>query len=421
MCKKSLRFIFLICSSCAIFTLLINCATKAAQKTPGAAINYKPSVPDLENNYPLEKMGDKSAFDYFQDEKIFNGINAGNSLDAFNRGIADELAWGNPRINQRFIDGIKAAGFDIVRIPVTWMGYIGPEPDYHLDDKYLKRAAAVVDMAHNAGLKVIINMHHDGSTSATSEAGWLSIKTAVRNDAEYNRITVKFVRVWKQIALYFKNYGDWLMFESMNEIHDGNWGSGGNLFEQHLIISMWNQIFTDTVRSTGANNQKRYLVIPGYCTNVRHTIADYFTLPTDISPDKQLVTFHYYDPSQFGIDGTRVEWGSAEEKQKVIDEFSPFKGKFIDNKIPVIIGECGAVLQLYPDDPAKEARARDCRFDYIAHIFGTAKKYGLVPIYWDNGATRGSGEKYGLINRSTGQVNSTDSEAIIKLMINAVK
>ncbi|MDR2730733.1 MAG: glycoside hydrolase family 5 protein [Treponema sp.] len=390
-------------------------------KTPADAIKFKPSVPDSENYHTIEKMSNKSAFDYFRDEKIYSGINIGNTLDAYNRGKANETVWGNPRINQQLMDGIKAAGFDIVRIPVTWMGYIGSEPDYHIDNSYLKRIADVVTMAHDAGLKVIINMHHDGSTSATSEEGWLSVKTAVINTDEYNRITIKFVRIWKQIALYFKNYGDWLMFEPMNEIHDGNWGAGNFLVGQFLVVNNWNQIFTTAVRSTGVNNEKRYLVFPGYCTNIRHTLAGYFILPTDPSPDKQVVTFHYYDPYQFGIEGTRTEWGSDADKQKVINDFSPFMGKFIDNKIPVIIGECGAVLQLYPNDTVKEAQARQSRLDYIPYVYAAAKRYGLVPIYWDNGLISGNGEKFGLFDRRTGLPNSADSENIIKLMINAVQ
>jgi len=54
-------------------------------------------------------------------------------------------------------------------------------------------------------------------------------------------------------------------------------------------------------------------------------------------------------------------------------------------------------------------------------VFSTAKKYGLVPVYWDNGSIRGGGEKFGLLDRRTGQPNSPDSETLIKLMISAVR
>jgi endoglucanase len=324
------------------------------------------------------------------------------------------------------MNGVKAAGFNIIRIPVTWMGHIDGAPYHRVAISRLKRVAEVVEMAHNAGLKATINLHHDGSTSSQQkEDGWLSIRNSYLMESEYNRITLQFTRLWEQIAVYFQNHGDWLIFEPMNEIHDGGWGWSdafrSNPLRQINIVNKWNQIFTDTVRAAGGNNAVRFLVIPAYCTNPQQTISDSFILPNDTVSGKQIVTFHYYDPSRFAIEGRLSNWGTASEKQKVDSDFAPFKPKFIDNGIPVIIGETGAVLQLYPENPAKEAEARQSRFDYIQCIFGTAKKYGLVPIYWDNGAVRGNGEKFGLFDRRSGEPNSPDSGALIKLMVNTVK
>jgi len=206
----------------------------------------------------------------------------------------------------------------------------------------------------------------------------------------------------------------------MNEIHDGRWGEGSVEGPQTDIINDWNRLFTEVVRGTGANNALRYVVIPGYCTKPRHTLAPYFWLPPDNAPNRQIVTFHYYDPYEFGIVGTRWEWGSDTDKNRVANDFAPFKPKYIDNNIPVIIGECGAVRQVY-EDKAKEDKARQNRLDYLAWVFGKARENGLVPIYWDNGVTSGSGEKFGLFARSNGQPNSAESEACIKAMISAVK
>jgi endoglucanase len=102
-------------------------------------------------------------------------------------------------------------------------------------------------------------------------------------------------------------------------------------------------------------------------------------------------------------------------------DFAPFKSVYVESKFPVIIGESGAVRQLYPDDKAKEDKARQNRLDYISWVFGKAKENGLVPIYWDNGLLSGNGEKFGLFNRNNGQPNSPESEALINAMIKAVK
>ncbi|MCL2720486.1 MAG: glycoside hydrolase family 5 protein [Treponema sp.] len=407
-------------ASFAIVSLLLTACGSSSAKP------FVPSVPDAVRDNPLESVSGKTAFDYFKDENILSGWNLGNTLDSYNDGFAGETLWGNPSINQELMNGIKAAGYDLIRIPITWMGHIGSAPDHRISTRRLERVADVAEMANKAGLKVIINIHHDGSTPNEGiEHGWLSIRKSYRNDDEYKKITHKFTRMWDQIAAYFQNYGDWLIFESFNELHDGGWGWGLDfrMFPQQQldIINNWNQIFTDRVRASGGNNDVRYLVIPAYCTIAQQTLSDAFILPADITPSKQIVSFHYYDPYEFGIEGKTSLWGSEEDRKKTDDDFAPFKPHFVDRNIPVIIGECGAVLQLYPNDSAREAQARQSRYNYILHVFTTAKKYGLVPVYWDNGLTRGNGEKFGLFDRRTGLPNSPDSEALIRMMINAVR
>jgi endoglucanase len=417
--KKTLFFTFVIYA-----LLLIGCRSNNGANE--STYNYVPSQPDRVREYPLETVSGKTAIDYFKTEKIFSGWNLGNTLDSYSGGVGGETVWGNPSVNQEIMNGVKKAGFDIIRIPVTWMGNFGMPPDYRISSARLERVAQVADMAHKAGLKVIINIHHDGSTpSEGKDDGWLSIAKAVRNKNEYEKITHQFARVWDQIAAYFKNYGDWLMFESMNEIHDGGWGWSSDFQSfpkfQTDIVNKWNQIFTDRVRAAGGNNKDRYLILPAYCTQPQQTIAGTFVLPADTTPGKQIVAFHYYDPYEFSIASKRSAWGSDGDKQKVDSDFVPFKRIFIDNDIQVIIGETGAALQLYPNDKGVESQARQSRVSYITSIFTTAKKYGLVPIYWDNGSISGDGEKFGLFDRRTGQANSADSSALINIMINSVK
>ncbi|MCL2215226.1 MAG: glycoside hydrolase family 5 protein, partial [Treponema sp.] len=213
--------------------------------------------------------------------------------------------------------------------------------------------------------------------------------------------------------------------EPMNEIHDGGWGWSSEFRAlpgpQLDIINNWNQIFTERVRASGGNNTERFLIIPAYCTNPQQTLAGTFLLPKDSASNKLVVKFHYYDPHEFSIEASRSAWGTPADKQKVEDTFAPFKSRFLDRNIPVMIGEAGAVLQLHPNNTARETEARQSRFEYIPYIFASAKKHGLVPIYWDNGLTSGNGEKFGLFDRRTGRPNSRDSEALITMMINAVK
>jgi endoglucanase len=410
----------ILLSSFLIF--LLSCAS-----TPQTGIDpaYVPKKPDTESSYPPEPMGDKTAFEYITGERLV-GWNLGNTLDSWYNGTANETIWGNPRANEAIFAGVKAAGFNIVRIPVTWMGHIGPAPDFHIEEAYLKRVAEVIGYAKSAGFKVIINLHHDGSTQDSGkDNGWLSINIARGSEEGYRKVTMQYIRVWKQIATYFKNYGDWLIFESLNEVHDGGWGWSAETASQYDIVNEWNQFFTNTVRSAGANNETRYLLYNGYCATPRHALSGNFALPVDSVPNRQIVSFHYYDPHEFGIVGDgrngRSDWGSDQDKAKVANDFAQFKAKFINNNIPVIIGESGAVRQVYLTDKEKENRARQARLDYVAWVYARAAENSLVPVYWDNGLFSGSGEKFGLFDRNTGKVNSDESQAVVNAIMGAIK
>jgi len=382
-------------------------------------IGYVPTIPDAVNDHPQEAMGSQTAQAYFTAKNLSAGWNLGNSLDAHRNGMAGETEWGNPAINQALLNGVKAAGFNLLRLPVTWMGHIGSAPDYHVAEARLARVAEVVDMAHNAGLVVIINLHHDGATAnTTTEAGWLSINKALASASGKTAITVKFMRLWKQIATYFKNYGDYLIFEGFNELHDGQWfWETRNVPKaQYDLINEWNQIFVNTVRATGGNNAERFLVIQGYCTGAEALLNGNFELPTDSASGKQILSFHYYRPDNFALNGTAATWGTVNEKAAIDTLFARFKAPFINYGIPVIIGETGPVKNGANTDAARQARAA-----YASYMFGKAKENGLVPVYWDNGNFGTSGEVFGLINRTTGQPNNAESTAVIGAMINAVR
>lgn len=387
---------------------------------------------DSDNDYGLDPDYDYAPLadlpPFFKDNNIYSGWNLGNTLDSVSSsGKGGETEWGNPKANQTLMNGIKELGFGVIRIPVTWMGHIGDAPGYNITEERLNRVAEVADMAHNAGLLAIINIHHDGSPE-----WWLSIKKARDSSEEKNEITAKFTRVWEQIAEKFKDYGDWLIFEPMNEIQDGGWcwsadfRTDAGAQAQFDILNEWNKIFVDKVRGTGGKNTGRYLVIPSYAASFEcaypggkikdhpvKNIGDMFKVPVD-AQNKIIISFHYYRPDNIGLQGTNSKWGSDSDKKAVEAAFEPFMTHYVKKGIPVIIGECGAVQQ--SSDEGNKVRKK-----YIAHIYAAARKYGLVPIYWDNGGITGGGEKFGLVNRNTGKPNSDDSRGIIEAMMNAVK
>jgi len=387
-----------------------------------------------------EPMSTQTAMQYFTEQGITIGINVGNTLDAVqfwtdsihptagpDNPIAVETAWGNVPANQAYFNGLASLGFKIVRIPVTWLGHIGPAPNYTIEPAYLQRVAEVVNMAHTAGLKAFINIHHDGNHSQ-GYSGWLDITKAAADTT----ITDKYVAVWTQIAEYFKNYGDYLMFQSFNEIQRGDWDHTGTQAE-YAIINDWNQRFTTAVRGTGGNNATRYLLYYGYMvsTEIAHNGA-FFQLPNDPGngTTKQIVGFHYYEPWDFSGGTTSITYTGIESS--LASDFAAFKTKFVDNGIPVIIGENGPAryANWQQDggntgyDVANVETAHQNRLLFIDLLYSTARQNGIVPIYWENGsydeATAGEGD-FTLINRTTGQPNSAASTEVIQRMMTAIE
>lgn len=345
-------------------------------------------------------------------EHIGLGWNLGNQMDAYNNGVANETCWGNGAVTQATFDKLAAAGFTSVRIPVTWLGKVGAAPDYAIDAAWLNRVAELVGFAEKAGLKAIINIHHDGADSKN----WLDIKNAAKDAIKNAAVKAQLKAMWTQIAEKFREKGDFLIFESMNEIQDGGWGWGDNRSDggrQYAVLNEWNQVFVDAVRAVGGKNTDRYLGVPGYSTNPDLTMQ-YLKLPADQVDGRLLVAVHFYDPYQYTLEGQFSEWGhtgTAGKKYKdgdesnVRDVFSALKTQYVDKGIPVYIGEMGCVHRSNVRDEA-------FRKYYLEYVCKAARTYGLAPFYWDNGSTGAGRECSGLFERSSGAFVNNGEEIV---------
>jgi endoglucanase len=349
------------------------------------------------------------------------GWNLGNTLEANNNGIPSETAWGNPVVTQALIDRVRASGFRTIRIPVSYLGHIGAGPNYTVNAAWLNRIQEVVDYAHSRGLYVLINMHGDGYKSVTGS--WL-----ICDAADQTTIKDKYQKVWQQVATRFQSYNDRLIFESMNENFDGQYGNPTQ--PCYSNINAYNQIFVDTVRRTGGANASRWLLVPGWNTNIDHTVGSGFVLPTDqnrsssIPANEQriMISVHYYDPWDFAgqEDGTITQWGAGATnpaKKSVWGQEDFLDGqmkkvydKFVARGYPVFVGEYGSIDKTTYDSANNRYRA-----DYARAVVATTKKYGAATAYWDNGWNGQHG--FGLFNRSSATVTQ---QGIIDAIMSAV-
>lgn len=336
------------------------------------------------------------------------GWNMGNQLDAYTNNVANETCWGNKAATQATFDGVKAAGFMSVRIPVTWMGHIGEAPDYLIEEAWMERVAEVVGYAKTAGLNVILNTHHDEDHN---EGHWQNLKGAVDNEDTNTQVKQEIAAVWTQIANRFKDEGDYLMLESFNElIYGGDWSINGNAEKKCGVINEWNQVFVDAVRATGGNNATRWLGVPGYAANPGY--LKYLTVPNDPA-GKIMVAFHCYDPYDYTIgDKQLANWGHSGNayprgEEEIKELFNGLYKTYVANNIPIYMGEFGCSFRSKSD-----ATRWNFFLYYLEYVTKAARVFGIPAFLWDNGVEGSGKERHGYINHGTGAYMGSSKEAV---------
>lgn len=302
------------------------------------------------------------------------GINLGNTLDSTGlreyRPEADDLEyetyWGNPRADAETFQAMKAAGFGTVRIPVTWEDHL--DETYHISDVWMDRVQEVVDMALDADLYVILDLHHEE---------WLDLKTEREDE-----IRAAFGTVWKQIAERFREYDEKLLFEAMNEprLRDSEYEWHSGTAEMRALVNALNADFVEIVRATGGENRKRYLLVCPYASNNEAEAMEGLVVPND---RRLIVSIHMYTPYSFcqKEDGDDT-WDTEENRERVAAAFCSMNDLFVSRRIPVILTEFGCV-----DKDNTEARVAWTKY-YVQQ----AGRYGISYIWWDCG-------EYGLLDR----------------------
>lgn len=298
------------------------------------------------------------------------GVNIGNTLE---NTATWETGWGNPPITKAFVDRLAELGFKTVRVPVAWDTYAR---DGRIDRAKLERVGQVVDWVTAAGMFCVINIHWD--------RGWIDSGNKARFGKAFHTFSPeadrKFRSYWTQIATYFADRDQRVIFEGLNE--ETNFEGAGSEAEAYTTLGRVNQAFIDTVRNTGGNNRKRLLIIAGYTTDIDKTATNQFVLPHDAVPDKLLLSIHYYTPWSFaGLtrdeNGQKVQmtWGTAEDVAELRRKFGKLEDYSARKNIPVFLGEFGAAKS---KDPAS-------RVKWMTAVALTARSRGMVPVLWDTG------------------------------------
>lgn len=338
--------------------------TKANENKPSQTagkmrnITSQQLVEDMTFGWNLGNTLDVCQADRDGDGKINEHVEAGEKVD--------ETLWGNPKATKELFTSLKKNGVNAVRIPVTWRDHM--DSNGNIDREWMDRVQQVVDYAYSQGMYVIINVHHDGGGDPKFGA-WI----IEESQKDYNTFLKKYKNVWKQIAERFKNYSDYLIFESMNEVgFDTLYNK--NKADAYNLINKINQDFVDIIRATGGNNAKRHLLIAGYYTDIERTCDSLYKMPDD-KAGRCILSVHYYTPWDFCTCDIKHTWGTNSEVRQMETLIGKMKKNFVDKGIPVIIGEYAA----------SGSDLSSCIF-FIEKLNKLCSDYGIATFIWDSGS-----------------------------------
>ena len=274
------------------------------------------------------------------------GINLGNALEAPVEGL-----WGAV-IEESYLDLIKDAGFDTIRIPIRWSAYTSDSEPYVIEEEFFQRVDEVIGWSLKRGLTTIINVHH--------------YYELFDNPFKEEK---RFLSIWEQISKRYKDYPDLLFFEILNEPNSC------------LTPDLWNILFKKAIKIIRNDCPGRYIIIdtPNWGN---YKSIDYLELPDE---ENLIVSFHFYEPFHFTHQGT--EWVDGSDKwmgkkwtgtffqRYQIDTAFKIIKKWMEEKrdIPVFLGEFGAYSSAPYDD----------RIVWTEYIRKKAEENNISWAYWE--------------------------------------
>lgn len=331
-----------------------------------------------------------------------------------NYGLISETSWGSPYTTKEIIHLPRENGYSSIRIPVTWYNHI-IDDNYTIDPKWMARVKQVVDWAIEDGYYVILNEHCSKhvymSNPITYGEGYI-----VRNTPEDIAESERFLKaIWTQIATAFNgSYDEHLVFEFMNEPsnvgHNHEWNPGlvksygdystcEECRADYKILNGYNQVCLDAIRSTGGNNAKRFLIVPGLCEQEEPLLHKLFKLPEDTAHDKLMVTTHNYEMGVYP-EYVKNEY-TTEIENRLADLYAKLNDAYIKKSIPVIVGETHTLRSIPYTEREKWAKS----------FYKMASSYGMPVLYWE--------DAYNLSNHFDRKTLEVIEPEFVKLMLDS--
>jgi endoglucanase len=294
------------------------------------------------------------------------GWNLGNSFD----GNPNVTSWGNPAPNQTLIKAVQAAGFNSIRIPVTWTSHIGAGPSYTVDSAWMASVVQTAQWAMDAGFYAFVNTHHEADRGP-----WVTFP------ADPTPVVAEVTAVWAQIATAFKAFDSHLMLECFN---GPNEAGGGATAQAMTDLNDYLVACVNAIRGTGGANATRVIMIQGIGASPSQTGINSVLKISVINDPNLIFSVHTYYPTNFGLSTSPYAWGSASDYTSMASSVQQIRGWLPDWGI--VVGEWGS----------ESAQATPNRAAHALAYSQDTTTAGLCPMWWDNGGS------YAIFNRTTG-------------------
>lgn len=362
------------------------------------------------------------------------GWNLGNTFDSHKIGVTGvtetETQNGQAVTTPELMEMMKMAGFNAIRVPVTWYPHL--DASGNIDPAWMARIREVVDYVINQGMYCIINVHHDtGKTGKSDEnKGWLRAKRE-----NYLKNKERFEMIWQQIATEFKDYNHLLLFEGYNEMLDTldsfNYASyktdkrinitneQGDVVAQipydadvaqsaYDAVNAYAKSFVETVRATGGNNAHRNLIVSTYAAADARSQGTYNKEPfvkMQKPEDSNHIAFEIHTYPPIVDDTLRSMEYIARQIDYMVSNIDTF---FVQRyNAPVIIGEWGTSNVDAGSGKTDYDLHRDYMFNFVDYFVQKMKENDIATFYW-----MGLSDK---TNRSLPVFNQADlAEKILK-------
>jgi len=288
-------------------------------------------------------------------------------------------------IKKEDIDRIASWGLDHIRLPFDYpILEDDSKPFVYIEDGF-EILQKTLGWCKEASLNLVLDMHM---------APGYAFGNNNENNIIFNDETAqkRFISLWQEIAVRFKDQGDSLIFELLNEIVDSHGDK-------------WNKIARKAIEGIHSIDPDRYILLGGPNYN---SAAGLDAL--DIYDDERvLYNFHYYEPFLFthqravwtplkNIDVDQPYPGKIEGAEKLKEYFSgqkPEQGKslngntvfdkaFLENRLaPAISFSQRTGKKLYCGEyGAIDHAGLDSRINYLNDVNELFEKYNIGRACW---------------------------------------